>query len=128
MTNRLALVIDNTHRRFPALALGGGAFRWIDNIANQAVVTGRTPQVPGYVFQHYALFKDVQRSSADGNADVQHDSAFYMLHMACDATVPGRGPQQHHRPHQLHCHLPAGPTLSGVAPLVTNHHPPPPPI
>jgi hypothetical protein len=89
MTSRLVLVIANLFGRFPALALGGGAFRRVGNAVNRAVVTGFIPAVPGYVFPHYRLFENVQTNSNDFNADTQPNSAFYMLHMAYDTAVPG---------------------------------------
>jgi hypothetical protein len=89
MTSRLALIIDNIYATYPALRMPGGAFRRVDNVVNRAVVTGRLPAVPGYVFPHYTLFEDVQAISNDGNGDAQLHSAFYMLHMAYDTAVPG---------------------------------------
>ena len=89
MTSRLALIIDNIYATYPALRMPGGAFRRVDNVVNRAVVTGRLPAVPGYVFPHYTPFENVQAISNDGNGDAQHASTFYMLHMAYDTAVPG---------------------------------------
>jgi hypothetical protein len=64
------------------------AFRRVDNPINEAVVTGSIVQVPGFTCPNCTHFKNVQSRSTDGNGNVQHNSAFYMLNMAYDTSAP----------------------------------------
>ena len=93
MTSRLALIIDNIYATYPVLQQPGGAFKRVDDVINQTVVTGRHPLImrhyQGYVFPHYALFENVQSASNDHNPNARPESAFYMLHMAYDTAVTG---------------------------------------
>jgi hypothetical protein len=92
-TSRLALVINDIYANNAFLQRPGGAFKRVDDVVNQTVVTGRHPLIsrliPGYVFRHYVLFENVQSASNDHNPNASYDSAFYMLHMAYDTAVPG---------------------------------------
>jgi hypothetical protein len=84
----LAYITKGLSIQFPGV-MADGAFARVDNIANEAVTRGLIAQrPPNSRFPNYHLFENVQPSSADGSPTATNESAYYMLHMAYDHTVP----------------------------------------
>jgi hypothetical protein len=84
----LAYITKGLSIQFPGI-MADGAFARVDNIANEAVTRGLIAQRPNFRFPNYHLFENVQSSSANGRRPTAtNESAYYMLHMAYDHTVP----------------------------------------
>jgi hypothetical protein len=88
MSDDLAYIIKDLSIQFPGV-MADSAFARVDNNANEAVTRGLIAQRPNFRFPNYHIFENVQSSSADGRpTPATNESAYYMLHMAYDHTVP----------------------------------------